>query len=334
MSTNKNNNKSRIERKIHNPKAYIPSAYIPAWLLQIPHCNLSTGAKLLYGRLAQWSNSKGQVHRSTKQLCQELGMTKSPMDRFLKELRDVGLIGTLQVVEGGVNHFEFYEHEWMTAELAPSLDHTREDSNGGGHGGHGCDDSATPASIPERSEPPTQTGELPPTQTGVPPHLPRCTPPHLPRCTPTPHQVSLKYKEVELKKYKELNISTSPSATSDDQILNTSNQNNAGTFSSDDLFANNPHEIEVQMIKDWIEVRKMKRSKVTQTAWAKINKTLALVKKETGISPQDAFETMVASGWLSIELKYFKDERKENGSNYYAGKSSTPLGILDTRAWD
>ena len=107
--------------KKYNPKANLPAVYIPCWLIQVPDSQLSLGAKMLYGRLAQWCNAKGQVHRSTKQLAQELGLTKSPMDRYLKELRDVKLIGTFQATKGGVNHFEFYEHRWMLEPINENL---------------------------------------------------------------------------------------------------------------------------------------------------------------------------------------------------------------------
>jgi hypothetical protein len=78
-------------------------------------------SKLVYGRLTQWASSCGSVFRSSKQLAIEVGSNISSIERSLKELRDIGLIGTHQPQSGGVNHFEFYEHEWMSASIAKEL---------------------------------------------------------------------------------------------------------------------------------------------------------------------------------------------------------------------
>ena len=76
-------------------------------------------------------------------------------------------------------------------------------------------------------------------------------------------------------------------------------------FGLEEIIENNPHKIDVEVIEDWIKVRKSKRAPITKTTWNKINKTLVLIEQEAHIKPEAAFETMVASGWQSIELKYF-----------------------------
>lgn len=120
---NLNYSTSSQNKKSYNPKlGKLPDAvYIPSWLLQIPAVQLSYQAKLLYGRLAQWVNHQGVVYRSAKQLTFELGMSLSSVERTLKELRDVGLIGTYQTCSGGVNHYIFYEHKWMDVILHKNL---------------------------------------------------------------------------------------------------------------------------------------------------------------------------------------------------------------------
>jgi hypothetical protein len=80
-------------------------------------------------------------------------------------------------------------------------------------------------------------------------------------------------------------------------------------FGLKEIKNNNPHEIDEPMIRDWLEVRKEKKNKVTETAWNKINKTLTSIRIETGIKPIEAFETMVANGWQSLQLKYFQDSK-------------------------
>lgn len=65
----------------------------------------------------------------------------------------------------------------------------------------------------------------------------------------------------------------------------------------------------LQAILDWMITRKKKRAPVTRTAWNKINKELAKCQ-EQGIDPIDAFETMVASGWQSLKVEYFQNQKK------------------------
>lgn len=81
-----------------------------------------------------------------------------------------------------------------------------------------------------------------------------------------------------------------------------------GTFGINELQADNPHEINESMLTDWLYVRNAKKNKVTGTTWNKINKTLTIIKEKVGVSPQEAFETMVASGWQSLELRYFTEK--------------------------
>lgn len=110
------------QKKLHNPKSHAPAVFIPCWLIQVPHKLLSFGAKLLYGRLAQWSNVKGDVFRSVPQLSKELGMGVRTVEKFIKELKNVGLIETYHPQAGGQNHYRFFDHEWMYSELAGELD--------------------------------------------------------------------------------------------------------------------------------------------------------------------------------------------------------------------
>lgn len=126
------NNHNHSAKKLHNPKAHTPSVYIPCWLIQVSNDHLSYAAKILYGRLAQWSNESGKVYRSTKQLAQEIGANPRTMEVYLKELRDVQLIGTFQPKKGGVNHFEFYDHEWMYAPINENLTY-KSDTNDSGN---------------------------------------------------------------------------------------------------------------------------------------------------------------------------------------------------------
>ena len=111
------------KRSIYNPKSHSPSVYIPCWLIQVCSSKLSFAAKILYGRLSQWCNANGTVHRSVNQLSEEIGMPAKSVERVLKELRDVKLIETFRVHDGGVNHFAFLEHEWMNEPINQNLEY-------------------------------------------------------------------------------------------------------------------------------------------------------------------------------------------------------------------
>ncbi len=114
------------KKNLHNPKSNAPAIYIPCWLSQVPVSKLSHGAKLVYGRLSQWSDQLGHAFRSVPQLSKEIGMCESSVEKFQKELRDKGLIGTYHPQAGGLNHFEFYDHEWMHEPITPELCYQQE----------------------------------------------------------------------------------------------------------------------------------------------------------------------------------------------------------------
>lgn len=115
--------------KMYNPKSHAPSVYIPCWLIQISNKKLSARAKILYGRIAQWSNSNGVVHRSVEQLSKEVGSSKSGLERSLKELKDFGLIATYHPIDGGVNYYQFFDHPVMHEKINESLEYKNNDFN-------------------------------------------------------------------------------------------------------------------------------------------------------------------------------------------------------------
>lgn len=80
-------------------------------------------------------------------------------------------------------------------------------------------------------------------------------------------------------------------------------------FDIKNILNDNPFAIPEQVIRDWMENRRKKRTAITQTAWSIVNKELAKCK-EKGIDPIHAFETMVASGWQSLKVEYFESQKK------------------------
>lgn len=92
---------------------FLPEIICAYWLLQVPRSKLSDNAKKIYGRLIKWADDTGKAHRSINQLAKELNVSSRTIERGLKELRETQLIITYLVKPGGVNHYQFLEHEWM-----------------------------------------------------------------------------------------------------------------------------------------------------------------------------------------------------------------------------
>jgi hypothetical protein len=88
-------------------------------------------------------------------------------------------------------------------------------------------------------------------------------------------------------------------------------------FSLKELKSDNPHEIPDRLLEEWIAIRKDKRARITQTAWSRLNAAIYRVEKEVGIKPIDAFESMVAGCWLSLDPKYFKDDKSRKGQQSF-----------------
>ena len=108
-------------KKLHHPQNLINAAHIPNWLIQIPCTLLSFGAKLTYARLCKWAGKDGKAYRSYTQLSKELGVSPSQIKRYLRDLKEAELIATFHPQAGGMNHFTFFEHEWMTAAIVDEL---------------------------------------------------------------------------------------------------------------------------------------------------------------------------------------------------------------------
>lgn len=104
-------------------------------------------------------------------------------------------------------------------------------------------------------------------------------------------------------------------------------------FGLKNILNENAFQIPEAMILDWFENRKKKKAPITKTAWTKINKELAKCK-EQGIDPIEAFEEMVASGWQSIKVEYFRSKQTEkpkvnNLSTEWGSQVFTPFHEID-----
>lgn len=293
-----------MNKKLHNPKAHAPAVYIPCWLIQIPNKLLSYSAKILYGRLAQWSTSKGQVYRSVPQLSKELGTEKRQIDRYIKELKDVGLIGTFHPQKGGVNHFQFYDHEWMYQPIIDELSY--------------ADDPTTNLSLPHDKNDVTPTTNLSSinikeikrnkiNNKGTSSEAPNVSYTQVdknedfeksdyPGNQHERGESGLQPLVLKMKQIKSDYFENKTNKCADSKSIN--------LFELKDILSENIFQIPEQIIQDWIANRIKKRAPVTKTAWNKINKELAKCK-EQDIDPIEAFETMVAGGWQSMKVEYF-----------------------------
>ncbi len=78
-------------------------------------------------------------------------------------------------------------------------------------------------------------------------------------------------------------------------------------LSMQSIAQDNPHQVPIEMIEDWLSVRKAKRNPVTPTAWKRLNQQLAKCE-----DPVEAFEIMVTHGWTSLNHSWIARMQKEN----------------------
>lgn len=295
-------------KKRHNPKANAPALYIPCWLSQVPTSLISNSAKMLYGRLAQWCDEKGDVYRSATQLALELGSTVRNIERYLKELRDLGLVGTFQPQAGGVNHFEFYDHEWMYEPLKEQLVYKNDTFN--------PPSNLSVPSVKSVGTPPSKVADINIKEIII-------NNKNIGASNESPELVYSEFDEqdeINAKSDKrgnqpessnndilatDLNIEPVKSDYCDSQTNKNTNSKSAKRFDLKDILSENIFQIPEDVIQDWLTTRAKKRAPVTKTAWMRITKELSRCK-EWGIDPLDAFETMVASGWQSLKVEYFE----------------------------
>jgi len=79
------------------------------------------------------------------------------------------------------------------------------------------------------------------------------------------------------------------------------------SFGITQMLEDNPHCIPETMIVDWLEVRRVKKAKITLTAWNATNSVLKTLV-DLGLNAVECFEHMVARGWQGIKASYFQDE--------------------------
>ena len=103
-------------------------AIVPDWLMERKSTEISQGAKLAYGKLAQRAGKNGKAFPSEAKLAEDLGVSKSKVKRYLVELRDSGLIRYKQRGLNQSNDYEFLSHEWQRGRTRAEEGEEKEDS--------------------------------------------------------------------------------------------------------------------------------------------------------------------------------------------------------------
>lgn len=76
---------------------------------------------------------------------------------------------------------------------------------------------------------------------------------------------------------------------------------------------NNPHDLPVDLVKDFLEVRKAKRAPLTKTAIKQLNNELTKCVT-LGINPIKALEVAVSNGWTTVKADWIsKNEVRKSG---------------------
>ena len=306
---------------LHNPKSRAPVLYIPDWLSQVPSKELSCSAKVVYGRLAQWSQADGTAHRSARQIGLEAGIPLRTVERAIMELKRKGLIGVHQPISGGHNHFVFYHHSWIDRPIVKELHYRKAQV-----------EKPSPASV---AAPPASV-VVPPANMAVPPANMAV---HKLELNKTKHEYKNKDKSKEQEdaisasKQKpdsgSLNVGSCTKIVEEPMVGSPIPKNKESPLMAeyrDTLFAPdevvttkkvgptplatqdminiNPHNIPHEMIRDWLVVRKSKKMAVTATAWNRLNSQLSKCD-----DPIEAFEIMVSHGWGFLNASWIDKVR-------------------------
>jgi hypothetical protein len=105
---------------IINPFGVFLGFMVPNWLAR--RSDVSSGAKLCYGRLMQFNGRTGRCNPREQILARELGVSERTCRRFLAQLAQHRLIKIHRHGLNRANSYQFLKHEWMTDFRADKLD--------------------------------------------------------------------------------------------------------------------------------------------------------------------------------------------------------------------
>jgi len=94
-----------------NPHRQFICALVPNWIMR--RKELSHGAKLLYGRLAQFAGKDGRANPGQRLLATELCVSERMVRKYVHELTSNNLIEVVRSGKTESNRYQFKKHEWM-----------------------------------------------------------------------------------------------------------------------------------------------------------------------------------------------------------------------------
>ncbi|MEL7832766.1 helix-turn-helix domain-containing protein [Fodinibius sp. Rm-B-1B1-1] len=119
---------------------------IPNFLMR--RKEMSQGAKLCYGRLAQYAGRDGKAYPKQKQLSKELGVSSRMIRKYLNELIGANLIEVQQKGKKQPNSYRFLRHSWMDQDKKYAKS---ERNNGSTHPGTKVPPTQDYSSTPDRN---------------------------------------------------------------------------------------------------------------------------------------------------------------------------------------
>ena len=96
-----------------NPYKLFHGSFIPEWLEERPIKEISLGAKLIYARLTRYAGKDGACFPKLQEISDATGISFSQVQRYIKELKKIGLIESVQLGKKCSNRYFFLEHPWM-----------------------------------------------------------------------------------------------------------------------------------------------------------------------------------------------------------------------------
>ena len=94
-----------------NPYKKFNGIFIPDWLAV--RREISQGAKIAYGRLLRYAGKDGKCYPSIDKLANDIGVKKRQVAGYLKELKELKLIESIQRGRGHSNEYLFLFHDFI-----------------------------------------------------------------------------------------------------------------------------------------------------------------------------------------------------------------------------
>lgn len=96
-----------------NPYKLFHGSFIPEWLEERPTKEISLGAKLIYARLSRYAGKGGDCFPKLDEISKATGICLRQVKHYIKELKKLKLIESVQVGKKCSNRYFFLEHPWM-----------------------------------------------------------------------------------------------------------------------------------------------------------------------------------------------------------------------------